>query len=83
MPVPGAWVGILGSRGGGSEREIPSGSESDSESGSHSSKMERRWTSVLKSRMPWPRSLMPGFRIHHSWQSGGSVLFRSKLSCSS
>lgn len=59
-------------------------SESRSEgSGSHSSKMARSWASLLKSRIPWPRSLMPGFRIHHSWASSGRAAFLAKLSCSS
>lgn len=48
-------------------------SDSSSESGSHAWKMVASWASVLKSRIPCPRSLMPGFRIHHSWTSGGRV----------
>lgn len=68
-------------------RAPPVDSESESSrsegSGSHSSKMARSWASLLKSRIPWPRSLMPGFRIHHSWASGGRAAFLAKLSCSS
>ena len=68
-----------------------SGSESGSDrsesgaSASHSSKMERSSSSLLKSRMPWPRSLMLGFRIHHSRSGALSVrgAFRAKLSWSS
>lgn len=66
-----------------SKREIGSGSDPDSESGSHSSKMERNWDSVLKSRIPCPRSLIPGFNIHHSGFWDGTAVFLAKLSCSS
>lgn len=75
--------GLVGGAGGFCA-PVDSRSESRSEeSGSHSSKVARSCSSLLKSRIPWPRSLIPGFRIHHSWASGGSAAFLAKLSCSS
>ena len=61
---------------------VESVSELDS-SASHSSKMARSSASVLKRRIPWPRSLMLGLRIHHSLSSGVLSSLRAKLSWSS
>lgn len=60
------------------------GSSSETSSlSSQPSKMVFSSLSVLNSRIPWPRSLMPGFRIHHSRSAGGSASFLTKLSRSS
>lgn len=60
------------------------GSSSETSSlSSQSSNMAFSSLSVLNSRIPWPRSLMPGFRIHHSRSAGRSASFFTKLSCSS
>ena len=81
-------IGAVGSKDGFdvSGREVVSCSSSESESGnsfSHCSNMSRNSCSVLKRRMPWPRSLILGLRIHHPRSTGSLLLFREKLSCSS
>ena len=75
--------GIVSSEDEGVVDEV---SEVDSDSGfsaSHFSKIARSSCSVLKSRIPCPRSLMPGFRIHHSRSRGTLTALRAKLSWSS
>ena len=81
-------IGAVGSKEGfeASRREVVSYLSSESESGcssSHCSKIPRSSCSVLKRRMPWPRSLILGLRIHHSRSTDSLLLFREKLSCSS
>lgn len=58
-------------------------SSSETSSLSQSSNIVFSSLSVLNSRIPWPRSLMLGFRIHHSRSAGGSASFLTKLSSSS
>lgn len=69
-----------------SESEVEAEEDEEEEEGwssSHCWKMVWSSCSVLKSRMPWPRSLIPGFRIHHSRSLALLPWFRANASWSS